>query len=269
MELFQRVTAASIGAISGSGAAGQVAVFNGASSITGYSTFNFDSVNASLSVGGLSTIANGGFNFGNNNSVTGVGSGLIGNTSTVSGDLSYGFGDQVIVSGNRSYALGAVVNVSGDRSYGFGQSITVSGTRSFGFSLDTGGYTVSANNVFAVLGGKVGIGIASPNSTLHLAGSLTLKRTPTAISYTATTDDLIIAVTSTAAARTITLPSIASVGVGKYYIIMDESGGAAANNITIDPDGAELINGAATYAINTNYGSVTIYTNGGTGWFIV
>src|SRR5687767_3600343 len=98
---------------------------------------------------------------------------------------------------------------------------------------------VTASNSL-VLGGtganavNVGIGVTAPNSTLHVNGSITVKRTATAASYTALTSDYIIAVTSTAAPRTITLPAAATVADGKVYVIIDESGGAAINNITID-----------------------------------
>lgn len=52
---------------------------------------------------------------------------------------------------------------------------------------------------------------------------------------------------------------------GQVVIISDESGAAATNNITITPS-AGLINGAATYVINANYGSVTLEFDG-TNWF--
>lgn len=95
-----------------------------------------------------------------------------------------------------------------------------------------------------------------------------VKRTAISATYTALVNDFLIAVTSTAAARTINLPAAATAGAGKMYFIKDESGGAAANNITIDPSGAELIDGAATKLINTNYGAMRIYCNG-TAWFTI
>ena len=95
---------------------------------------------------------------------------------------------------------------------------------------------------------------------------LTLQRTATATDYTALISDAYIGVTSTAAARTITLPTAADAGVGKVYYIKDESGAAATNNITIDGAGAETIDGAATVAITLNYGGMAIICNG-TAWF--
>jgi hypothetical protein len=51
-------------------------------------------------------------------------------------------------------------------------------------------------------------------------------------------------------------------------IIVDESGGAAANNITVDGNGAETVNGAATQTIAANFGVMRLYNNG-TGWFVM
>ena len=90
----------------------------------------------------------------------------------------------------------------------------------------------------------------------------------TAVSYTATTSDYVIAVTSTASARTITLPLAGNFEKGQLLIIKDESGAANVNNITIDASGAEVIDGAATKVINTAYGSATLYSNS-VSWFSV
>jgi hypothetical protein len=89
--------------------------------------------------------------------------------------------------------------------------------------------------------------------------------TATAISYQVLGTDAIIGVTSTAAARTITMPLAPT--VGQIWTIKDESGGAAAFNITVAGNGW-LIDGAATFLINTNYGSVDLYFSG-LGFFIV
>jgi len=96
-----------------------------------------------------------------------------------------------------------------------------------------------------------------------LAGALLLNRTATAISYTVLTSDCIIGVTSTAAPRDITLPAAASHG-RKIFIVKDESGGAAANNITVKAVSGTLdgVAAATGVAISTNYGYSRWYSNG-------
>ena len=43
---------------------------------------------------------------------------------------------------------------------------------------------------------------------------------------------------------------------------------SSANVVTITPNGADTIEGAATYALNTQYKSVTLYSNGTSTWYI-
>jgi hypothetical protein len=84
--------------------------------------------------------------------------------------------------------------------------------------------------------------------------------TQTAISYQVLGTDVIIGVSNTAAPRTITMPNTGIV-TGQRWTIKDESGGAAGNNITVNGNGY-LIDGAATFPISTNYGSMDLYYNG-------
>jgi len=104
-------------------------------------------------------------------------------------------------------------------------------------------------------------GIARGN--VAFTGAVGLKRTTAASHYAVQPDDCYIAVTSTAAPRTIVLP--ASWSAGKILIIKDESGGAGTNNITIDGNG-KLIDGSAARTINTNYGALRLIS-AGTAWF--
>jgi hypothetical protein len=97
--------------------------------------------------------------------------------------------------------------------------------------------------------------------TINTSGVLINKYTSTAISYQVLVTDTIVGVTSNAAARTITMPN-AGMTAGQEWTIKDEAGTAqSANNITISGHGAN-IDGAATFVINTNYGSATLYWNG-------
>ena len=91
-------------------------------------------------------------------------------------------------------------------------------------------------------------------------------RTGTATNLT-TSGQSIIGVTDTSVVRTITLSTV-DTRDGKLITIQDESGAAGTNAITIDTQGSELINGAATTTISSNYGSKGLYSDG-TNWFII
>lgn len=94
--------------------------------------------------------------------------------------------------------------------------------------------------------------------------TLVLRRRATAVDIT-TDGESIVGVTDTSVARTITLAT-ADLEDGKVIIINDESGGAGTNNITIDTEGSETIDGAATIVISTDFLRVRLYSDG-TNWF--
>ena len=97
-------------------------------------------------------------------------------------------------------------------------------------------------------------------------GGLFGKVQVTNTNYTVSATDVIVGVTDTTAQRTITLPALSG-NTGRLITIKDMSGAAGTNNIIIDGNGAETIDGAATKLINANYGSVTLFGDVG-GWFV-
>ena len=76
----------------------------------------------------------------------------------------------------------------------------------------------------------------------------------------------IYACTDTTAARTLTLSTSSITGATAnspwLFAVKDESGGAATNNITIDTEGSETIDGASSIVITADYGIATLYSNG-------
>ncbi len=91
-----------------------------------------------------------------------------------------------------------------------------------------------------------------------VSGRVVKTTSPGAYPYTTLTTDYVILV-DTSATRTINL--ISSPVTGTTYRIKDSVGSAAANNITITP-AAGNIDGAASYVINNNYGSVDVVYSG-------
>jgi hypothetical protein len=90
---------------------------------------------------------------------------------------------------------------------------------------------------------------------------LNQKVVQTATNYTVLANDVIIEVTSTAAPRTITLPSPSANNSGKFYIIKDTSGAAVSNNISVVP-ASGTIDGSGALLIGTNYGAIQVYSDG-------
>jgi hypothetical protein len=91
-------------------------------------------------------------------------------------------------------------------------------------------------------------------------GTLIQAYRATAVDTTVTSDDSIIGVTDTSSARTITMTAFPAF-IGQVWTIKDESGVASVNNITVDGNG-NLIDGAATFLIDADYGSINLYWNG-------
>ena len=96
-----------------------------------------------------------------------------------------------------------------------------------------------------------------------------LSHTSLGANYTMTVTDAIVG--ANAVGITITLSSAAAVSAGTILVIKDETGIASGatpgtTDITISATGVETIDGVATQAISTAYGSVRLYSDG-TNWF--
>lgn len=128
---------------------------------------------------------------------------------------------------------------------------------------------INSSNVNAIFGngtislGNVTFTNSSNNAALNqvpfVSSNDCIKvSVPSGYPYTVVPQDAFIPVDSSAA-RTINLPS--SPRIGQKHTIKDNAGLAATNNITIVP-AAGNIDGATSYIISTNYGSVDLVYNG-------
>ena len=91
-----------------------------------------------------------------------------GDSTTASGFASTAFGSSTTASNDFSTAFGSSSTASGFASTAFGYNTTVSGDYSFGINLNNTSQTISANNVMAIMGGKVGIDSVNPEFDLTL-----------------------------------------------------------------------------------------------------
>jgi hypothetical protein len=112
-------------------------------------------------------------------------------------------------------------------------------------------------------------GIITHNNTTTTSARI-IKRTATSSNYTVLVTDYLIGCDSSGGAIIITLP-LASVTANQTFYIVDEKGSAGLNAITIATDSGEsnTLNGELNQIINTNYSSIQIYSDGGTGYHIM
>jgi len=136
----------------------------------------------------------------------------------------------------------------------------------------TGGYRLAFLNdtetEFVTFEGdttRVGVLTSTPNSPLHVNGSIATAFATKTSDYTLTETDSIIAADASGGAFTITLPTASGIA-GRQYTIkkVDPTG----NAVTVAATGTETIDGASTYSLSAQYDAVTIVSDG-TNWLIV
>jgi hypothetical protein len=100
-----------------------------------------------------------------------------------------------------------------------------------------------------------------------------LTNTRTAISdanYAALSTDRTVAYAAITAARTVSLPASSSYPTGTRLLVVDESGSCSASlTIMLSASGTDVIDGAATAAINSAYGYLAIESSGSGKWTII
>lgn len=133
-------------------------------------------------------------------------------------------------------------------------------------------YAIGTNDVerMRILStGEVGIGTDTPNATLTINGSQSIKRTDTGAgdyNPSALTTDHLITTDCTASARAVTISS-EDVAAGttanpRIFSIKDEYGCAGSNAITITLEGGGDIDGTTSAILNGNYDAIDIYCTG-------
>ncbi len=98
---------------------------------------------------------------------------------------------------------------------------------------------------------------SSAGIVIDYVGVSDANRTNTALS----TDHVVI-FTSLTADRTYQISSEDIAQAGRVIVIKDGSGKAATFNIIISTEGAETIDGAATFTLSSNYGAINLVSNG-------
>ena len=197
----------------------------------------------------------------NNSGNVGIGTTTIDHTLTVAGDIS------------------ASVNISASAFYGDGSKLT-------GISADGGGgiFTELSNNLAATTSSIAIGGATAPDHAIALSGAMSASLNVSASGFvgnrlyisgavvyhhrtststiTASVDDYYIGMDSNSAAIELRLPDAAVLIDGHTYIVKDEGGNAATNNITILASGSQTIDGENSLILESPYASFSLYCNG-------
>lgn len=223
-----------------------------------------------------------------------VGASALQECASGANNTAYGtFALQLCVNGQQNVALGGqalqnLVNASSNVAIGAssGGAVTGGGSNIFIGAGSGGNVTTGASNIiigatlsaptpttsfYVSIGnlyygststGFAGIGIAAPNSVLQTNGAVATPIVAKSSAYTIVAGDSTILATGT---TTITLPTAVGVTGRQYTIKKTDAGGT---NVTVAGNGVELIDGANTVVLNTQYEAVTVQSDG-TQWWVI
>lgn len=135
-----------------------------------------------------------------------------------------------------------------------------------GLTLDIGGFTLvepSANDTTSL-----GVTAKRFKHLFTSGGHHVNTTTVAAASYDLLVTDHVLLVTYTGTGTCAIDLKTAQVVAGRILKIKDAGGNASVYNITITTEGAQTIDGAATFVMNSNYQSVELVCDG-TNWFVL
>lgn len=129
---------------------------------------------------------------------------------------------------------------------------------------------VSSNNLYFTNGSGTAVQITSGGSVVSVpANTNTLETVAVSSSPTISpSDTYVYLIVDTSVSRTITLPLASGVAGGRFFAIKDALGQSNTNPITVACQGADEIDGAASYTVNSNFECVWITGDGVSKWHI-
>ena len=131
------------------------------------------------------------------------------------------------------------------------------------FQNSGGPLNVQAGSTASVT--RQGYATGAGSQSQNIEATMTPTLVPTSgTSFSPSTSETLVRVNSASTAKTINLYTAVG-NKGKRIIIKDAAGLAATNNITIDANGSETIDGALTAKIKTNWAALSLVSDG-TNW---
>jgi hypothetical protein len=168
---------------------------------------------------------------------------------TSSGVLRWAFSGSTFLSQNSSS-----INMQTGRIYSSSTALNLGASASTSHSLVTGDVLVGGKlevDGYSYFDAPVSVSHTQVSAETYMNGSIS-----------------IVGVDTTSAV-TVWLPDASDFEAGTIFYVKDETGNAGVQNITVGPaEVGQLIDGNATTTISTNYGSITVYTDG-SNYFIV
>lgn len=135
----------------------------------------------------------------------------------------------------------------------------ITGNKFININAQTGVYTLDAGTS-PVIGWNDG--------QAAFLGGQKIQQVNTAVDYSPTSTDYLISITGESANVNINLPVAMDVPIGTEYVIKDTDGLATTYNLTVVASGGGTIDGGNTVIFDTNYQSITIVSDGASGWRI-
>lgn len=182
-------------------------------------------------------------------------------------DHSSGKGKQIPASGLN---INDNLSFQSNKAYNLLQVQLISNNTTLTGSSNANSVYVKSGDLYYTNSGGNAVQITNGGSVVTSAGALqTVEIQGIAGNVTILPSDTFVFLTvDTTASRTITLPLASGVASGRIYIIKDISGLANSNPITIAAAGSDTVDGAASVAYNSNYGSLWVVGDGATSWHI-
>lgn len=106
------------------------------------------------------------------------------------------------------------------------------------------------------------------NSTTTFNGAVVYETVLVSGQYTVASTDYYIGVNTNSTVGSILLPAVSTTAAGRTLTIVDQTGNATTNNIFISGSGSDTIDGDSVFAIEADYGSITLFCTS-TGWHII
>jgi hypothetical protein len=269
--------------VTGTGTSGQVAYFNGTTTITSESNLFWDATNDRLGIGSATPVYKVDLlaSSSANSDILRAGMSGVSNGFTVqrvSSNFRYSFLDGNV--GIGTDAPSVKLNVSNaangnialftntadaDLFVNLTSGVTLltpsTGTLAFG--------TLNTERVRLNLNGNLLVGTTLDNgSKLQVNGSFSAPHVTKSANYTLDATDYTVGF-DCASNRTATLPD-ATTCQGRIYVIYQYNTGSGARSVTLDGNGSQTINGVTTYSLSPfcEYTSVMIQSNG-SNWIII